>query len=57
VAKDGLEDPFERLEETVRSCCAVGPQGLLTAEEQAFLALSRNLASVTWVLDEEIGRG
>ena len=57
VAKNNQEDPFERLEQTVRSCCPVGPQGLLTPEVQAFLALSRNLASVTGVLDEEIGHG
>jgi multidrug resistance protein MdtO len=50
-AREGLEDSLEHLEQTVRSCCSVGP---LTAELQTFLALSRNIASVTGLLDREI---
>ena len=42
---------FERLEETVQTCCSGGP---LTAELQTFLALSRNIASATGWLDREI---
>ena len=52
--KDNCEDSFERLEQTIRSCCSEGPQGLLSAELQAFLALSRSIESVTMSLAEEI---
>jgi multidrug resistance protein MdtO len=51
----GSQDPFEHLEETVRSCCSEGPQGLLTAHVETFLALSRNVESVTISLDKDIG--
>ena len=52
--KDDLNDAFERLEQTVRACCSEGPQELLSAELQEFLALSRSIARVTMSLDEEI---
>jgi len=52
--KDNFEDSFERLEQTIRSCCSEGPQELLPAELQAFLALSRSIESVTMSLAEEI---
>jgi multidrug resistance protein MdtO len=51
---DHFEDGFERLEQTVRSCCSERPQELPTAEMQAFLALSRSIESVTISLDKEI---
>jgi multidrug resistance protein MdtO len=54
LEKDNFEDSFERLEQTIRSCCSEGPQELLSAEMQAFLALSRNIESVTMSLAEEI---
>jgi multidrug resistance protein MdtO len=50
----GLHDPFERLEETVRTCCSEGPQGSLTAHVETFLALSRNVDSITLSLDKDI---
>jgi multidrug resistance protein MdtO len=51
---DRFEDAFERLEQTVRTCCSEGPQGLLTAEMQTFLALSRSMENMTISLDKEI---
>jgi multidrug resistance protein MdtO len=51
---DHFEDAFERLEQTVRACCSEGPQELLTAETQTFLALSRSIESVMISLDREI---
>jgi multidrug resistance protein MdtO len=51
---DRFEDAFERLEQTVRTCCSERPQELLTAEMQTFLALSRNIENVTTSLDKEI---
>ena len=51
---DHFEDAFERLEQTVRTCCSEGPQELLTAEMQTFLALSRTIENVTIFLDKEI---
>jgi multidrug resistance protein MdtO len=44
---DQFEGAFERLEQTVRTCCSEGPQELLTAEMQTFLALSRSIENVT----------
>lgn len=44
---DRFEGAFERLEQTVRNCCSEGPQELLTAEMQTFLALSRSIENVT----------
>ena len=52
--KDDFEDSFERLEQTIRSCCSGGPQELPTKELQTFLALSRSIESVTISLDKEI---
>ena len=51
---DRVEDAFERLEQTVRNCCSEGPQKLLTAKIQTFLALSRSIENVTISLDKEI---
>jgi multidrug resistance protein MdtO len=47
-------DSFERLEQTIRACCSEGPQGLLTAHMETFLALSRSIESVTMSLDKDI---
>ena len=52
--KDSLEHSFERLEQTILSCCSEGPQKLLTAKLQTFLALSRSSESVIMSLDKEI---
>jgi len=52
--KETIEDPFERLERTIRSCCLEGPQKLLTPELLTFLALSRNAQSLTISLNKEI---
>src|SRR5258706_1833622 len=52
--RDNLEHSLERLEETIRRCCSEGPQKLLTAELQTFLALSRNIESLTMSLSNEI---
>jgi multidrug resistance protein MdtO len=52
--KDNLEHSFDRLEQTIRSCCSEGSQELLTAKLQTFLALCRNIESVTVSLDKEI---
>jgi multidrug resistance protein MdtO len=49
-----FEDAFERLEQTVRSCCSEGPQKLLTAAIQTFLTLSRSIEDVAISLDKEI---
>jgi multidrug resistance protein MdtO len=51
---DRFEDPFERLEQTVLSCSSEGPQELLAAGMQTFLALSRSIENVTISLDKEI---
>ncbi len=51
---DHFEGAFERLEQTVRTCCSEGPQKLLTAGIQTFLALSRSIENVTISLDREI---
>jgi hypothetical protein len=52
--KDGLDDAFQSLEKTVRSCSPKGSQELLPAELQDFVALSRSLENVTLSLDNEI---
>jgi hypothetical protein len=54
LEKDNFEDSFERLEQTIRSCCSEGPQELLSPELQAFLAPSRSIESVAMSLAEEI---
>jgi multidrug resistance protein MdtO len=51
---DRFEDAFERLEQTVRTCCSEGSQELLTAEMQTFLTLSRSVENMTISLDKEI---
>jgi multidrug resistance protein MdtO len=51
---DRFEDAFERLEQTVRTCCSEGPQELLTAEMQTFLTFSRSVENMTISLDKEI---
>jgi multidrug resistance protein MdtO len=52
--KDNFDNSFERLEQTIHSCCSEGPQKLLTAELQTFLALSRSIESLTTCLSKEI---
>jgi len=52
--KDNLEHLFERLEQTIRTCCSEGPQKLLTPELQTFLTLSRSIESLTMSLGNEI---
>jgi multidrug resistance protein MdtO len=44
---DHFEGAFERLEQTVRTCCLEGPQELFSAEMETFLALSRSIENVT----------
>jgi multidrug resistance protein MdtO len=51
---DKFEDSFGQLQQTVRSCCSEGPLELLTPNLQAFVALSRNTASLTMSLSKEI---
>jgi multidrug resistance protein MdtO len=51
---DRVEDAFEHLEQTVRSCCSEEPQELLTAKMQTFLALSRSIDNMAISLDKEI---
>jgi multidrug resistance protein MdtO len=48
-----VENPLERLEQTIRTCCSEAPQTSLM-ELRTFLALSRNIESVTMSLDKEI---
>jgi len=50
----GSQDPLEDLEETIRTHCSEGPQGLLPAQMETFLALSRSVESVTMSLDKDI---
>jgi multidrug resistance protein MdtO len=52
--KDDFEDAFRNLEKQVLCCCLEGPQGLLAAELQTFLALSRSIKNVTLSLNNEI---
>jgi multidrug resistance protein MdtO len=52
--KDNLERSFERLEQTIRTCCSEGPQTVLTAELQTFIALSRSIESLSTSLSKEI---
>jgi hypothetical protein len=51
---DRFEDAFERLEQTVRTCCSERPQELPSPEIQTFLALSRSMENVTTSLYKEI---
>jgi hypothetical protein len=50
--KDNLEDSFEQLQETVRSCSSLEPQQ--PRAQQTFLTLSRNIESLTISLSKEI---
>ena len=52
--QEKFEDPFERLEQTIRSCCSEGPRKVLTAELQTFLALCRSAESLTISVNKEI---
>ena len=52
--RNDFVDAFQNLEKQVLSCCSRGPQGLLAAELQTFLALSRSIENVTLYLDSEI---
>jgi hypothetical protein len=52
--KESFENALERLEQSVRSCCSEGPQQLITQKLQTFLALSRNIDSLTTSLEKEI---
>ena len=54
LENDHLEDSFGQLQEKVRSCELGEPQKMFTAELQTFLALSRNLESLTMSLITEI---
>jgi multidrug resistance protein MdtO len=49
-----FEDSFERLEQTVQTCCSEGPQGLPTEGLRTFLALCRSNENVIASLDKEI---
>jgi multidrug resistance protein MdtO len=51
---DDFENAFERLEVEVRSCVSEGPQPSMRQKLQTFLALSRNIDSLTTSLEEEI---
>jgi hypothetical protein len=52
--EDNFERSFERLEQTIRTCCSEGPQRVLAAELQTFLALSRSIDSLRTSLSKEI---
>jgi multidrug resistance protein MdtO len=52
--RNDFENAFHNLEKQVLSCCSRGPQGLLAAELQTFLTLSRSIENVTLSLDNEI---
>ena len=52
--KDDFAASFNRLEQTIRTCCSEGPQQLLAAKLQTFLALSRSIESVALSLNQEI---
>ncbi|MCU1337749.1 MAG: hypothetical protein JWO19_3330 [Bryobacterales bacterium] len=52
--RDNFEDSFERLEQTIQTCCSKATPKPLAAELQTFLALSRSMESVTSSFDKEI---
>jgi multidrug resistance protein MdtO len=52
--RNDFEDPFERLEQKIRTCCSEAPQEVLTVELGTFLVLSRNMESMTVSLEKEI---
>jgi hypothetical protein len=49
-----FEGSFERLKEAAETCCANGPDQLLSVNLQTFLALSRNIENITTSLEKEI---
>jgi len=49
-----FEKSFEQLQETIRICCLQAPQKSLTVHLQTFLALSRDVASLTMSLRKQI---
>jgi len=49
-----LKDAFERLEESVRTCCSEGSQQSMAIELKAFLALSRTAEGLVISLENEI---
>jgi multidrug resistance protein MdtO len=51
--KGNFEDSVEQLQRRIRACCSQGPQNSLPAQVQTFLALSRNLESLTKSLSKE----
>ena len=52
-ARDNFEHPFERLEQTIKTCCSEARQQV--AEKlRTFLVLSRNIESITVSLDKEM---
>jgi multidrug resistance protein MdtO len=48
-----FQNAFEALDMAVRSCCSEVPQPLMTQKLQTFLALSRNIDSLTTSLEKE----
>jgi multidrug resistance protein MdtO len=52
--RDDFEDPFERLEQTIRTCCSEARQEFPPVELRTFVVLSRNIESMTVSLDKEI---
>jgi multidrug resistance protein MdtO len=53
-AKGNFEDSFDRLEQTIHTCCSKAPQDSLTGEFQTFVALSRSAESVMSALDKAV---
>lgn len=53
-AGEKAENPIERLQLTLRTCCLEGPQKMSAAELQTFLVLSQNIESLIGALDKEI---
>ena len=51
--ENSFEKSFEHLQERVRTCCSEGPQNSLSPELQTFLALSRNVESLTVSLSKK----
>jgi multidrug resistance protein MdtO len=54
AGKENMEDLLEHLEQAIRTCCSEGRQELPSPELQTFLALSRNIESLTTSLSKEI---
>jgi multidrug resistance protein MdtO len=50
----GLYSSFAHLEQMIRTHCSEGPQRLLAPQMETFLALSRNMKTVTMSLDKNI---